>query len=73
MFRRDHVILSFQNSQTLQFFLFLSLFVLFKQFLLPCTGAFYTKSRDLNGGGSLSFPSYIHDIDMLLDFEKCLF
>ena len=69
MFRRDHVILSFQNSQTLQFFLFLSLFVLFKQFLRPCFGPFYTKSRDLNCG--LSFPS-IHDIDML-DFEKLLF
>ena len=58
MFRRDHVILSFQNSQTLQFFLFLSLFVLFKQFLLPCTGAFYTKSRDLHKWWQLELYSW---------------
>ena len=57
-------------------FLFLSLFVLFKQFLRPCFGPFYTKSRDLNCG--LSFPSnswYWHVVGLwkvaILKTENC--
>ena len=54
MFRRDHVILSFQNSQTLQFFIFVT-FCAFQAVFASMLGPFYTKSRDLNCG--LSFPS----------------
>lgn len=54
MFRRDHVILSFQNSQTLQFFIFVT-FCAFQAVFTSMLGPFYTKSRDLNCG--LSFPS----------------
>ena len=48
----------FKIHKHFSFFLFLSLFVLFKQFLLPCTGAFYTKSRDLHKWWQLELYSW---------------